>query len=111
MNSAARLLNHGTLSRSWVVTLLIARFQAVLAALVFALSLTALSIVYITNETRSINASLQQSLSDRDRLQLQWGQLLLEKSTWLMQARVQSIAEHNLNMAIPDNKSVVTIDE
>jgi cell division protein FtsL len=111
MNSAARLLNQGMLSRSWVISLLIARFQLVLAALIFALGLTALSIVYVTNETRSLNASLQQSWIDHDRLQIQWGQLLLEKSTWLMQARVQAVAEHSLNMKVPDNKSVVIINE
>jgi len=111
MNSAARLLNQGSLSRGWVFSLILGRFQFALAALTFASILSALSLVYVTNEVRSLNAAIQQSIADRDHLTVEWGQLLLEKSTWLMQARVQKIAEQRLNMVVPNNKSVVMINE
>lgn len=111
MNSAARLLNQGALSRGWVVSVILGRFQGVLAALTFACLLSALSLIYVTNEVRSLHAALQQSVGERDHLTVEWGQLLLEKSTWLMQARVQQVAERRLNMTIPNNKTVVTINE
>lgn len=111
MNSAARLFHQGTLSRGGVVSLVLTKLHLTVAGLVSALLLSALSLVYVTNDARSLNAAIQQSLADRDRLAVEHGQLLLEKTTWLMQARVQNIAENQLGMIVPDNKSVVTIKE
>ena len=111
MNSAARLLNQGSLSRGWVFSLILGRFPVLLTALVGGVLLSALSLIYVTNEVRSLNAALQQSVIDRNHLTVEWGQLLLEKSTWLMQARVQQIAEQQLDMVVPNNASVVTINE
>lgn len=111
MNTAARLFNQGTLSRSWVVSVLLSRTQFLSITLTLAVLTSALSIVYVTNASRSLNASVQQKISEREHLHIQWGQLLLEKSTWIMQARVQRIAEHDLGMVIPNNKAVVIVNE
>lgn len=111
MNTAARVLNQGALSRGWVVSLFFARFHFTVCALVIAMLISALSMIYVTHATRSLNASVQQAFTERDRLHVQWGQLMLEKSTWLMQARVQTIAEQRLGMINSDNRSIVTINE
>lgn len=111
MNAAARLLSKGTLSRSWVVSVILARAQYASLMLMVAVLMSALSIVYVTNTSRSVNASIQQLLSERNRLHVQWGQLLLEKGTWITQARVQHIAEGQLGMVVPDSKSVVIVTE
>lgn len=111
MNTAARLVNQGVLSRSWVISVLLKRSQLPLLAMVISVLLSALSVIYMTNTTRSLNATIQQTLAERERLHVQWGQLLLEKSTWIMQARIQNLAEGKFNMQIPDSKSVVVINE
>lgn len=111
MNAAARLLNHGVLSRAWVFSVFLIRVRLSTLVLMIALLTSALSIVYMTNLTRSLNASLQQSYVENDRLHVQWGQLLLERSTWMMPARVQQVAEEQLGMVIPTHKSVVIIKE
>lgn len=111
MNAAARLLNQGMLSRSWVMSLFLTKTQYALFACMLALLLSALSIVYVTNTTRGFNSAMQQMMADRDQMHIRWGQLLLEKSTWTTQARVQSVAEDKLSMVIPDSKSVVVINE
>ena len=110
MNAAARLLNQGALSRSWVISVFFARFQFVLFSCVFAILISALGLVYMTNTTRSLNANIQQALVERDHIHVQWGQLLLEKSTLLMQARIQDLAEDKLNMVVPEGKAVVVIN-
>src|SRR5689334_6847887 len=110
MNAAARLLNQGALSRSWVVSVFLARFQFVLFSCVFAILISALGLVYVTNTTRSLNASIQQTLVERDRIHVEWRQLLLEKSTLLMQARIQNLAEDKMNMLVPEGKAVVVIN-
>lgn len=110
MNAAARLLNQGVLSRGWVVSVFLTRFDVSLFVLVFAVLISALSLIYVTNSARSLNASIEQSYAEHDQLHIQRGQLLLERSTLTMQARVQDIAEEHLNMVIPEGKAIVIVD-
>jgi cell division protein FtsL len=111
MNAAARLLSHGNLSRSWVVSVILSRAQFSSLVMIIAVLVSALSVVYVTNTARCLNASIQQTLAERNQLHIQWSQLLLEKSTWITPARVQQVAESNLGMVVPDNKSLVIVNE
>lgn len=110
MNAAARLLNQGVLSRGWVVSIFLSRFHFALFIFLIVILMSALSLVYVTNSTRNLNARIQQALVEQDRLHLQWSQLLLEKSTLLMQARIENVAEERLSMVFPDSKTRVMID-
>lgn len=109
MNAAARLLNQSTLSRGWIFSIILSRFQYATFVLILAVTLSALGVVYVTSSTRSLNAAIQQTLAERDQLHIHWGQLLLERGTWAMQARIQRIAEEKLGMVIPDSKSILII--
>ncbi|HLF67170.1 MAG TPA: cell division protein FtsL, partial [Gammaproteobacteria bacterium] len=60
---------------------------------------------------RDMHAALHQGRYDNSRLYLQEEQLLLERGTLGMQARVQRVAEHALNMMMPNHQSVVMIHE
>lgn len=111
MNAAARLLTQSHISRTWVISVLVSNIQFNRIVLILGVLISALSTIYVTNNTRSLHASLQQTVSERERLHIEWGQLLLEKSTWTVQSRVQNIAEEKLNMMVPDNKSIVIIKE
>ena len=73
--------------------------------------ISALSIIYVTHVTRIMHAGYQHNLVLQDRLHVERGQLLLERGTWMMQARIQQIAEKDLGMMIPNHKSVVIIHE
>lgn len=109
MNSAARFSNQGSLFRGIALTLLLSKTQVLMMSLILTLLTSALSVVYVTNATRTLNAGYQQKLVERDRLHVQQGQLLLERSTWMVQARVQQIAEKKLGMVMPDSKSILII--
>jgi cell division protein FtsL len=111
MNAAARLVHQSVLSRHLVWTHFISRRQLSIAVLVLAVLLSALSIIYVTHVTRILHAAYQHNLAEQGKLHLQHGQLLLERSTWLMQSRIQHFAENNLGMIIPDHKSVMIIHE
>jgi len=110
MNAAARLYHQGGLSRSWVFSILWARLEFSLFALIFSVLMSALSLIYVTNSVRGLNAGMQQSLIEHDQLHIQQGQLLLEKSTLMMQAHIQKVAEKNLEMVVPDTKTVIMVD-
>ena len=109
MNAAARFASQGAVTRSVTLTLsgLRTYFSTIFLTLVVLTS--ALSLVYVTNYSRSLNAALQQAATESDQLRIQWGQLLLEKSTWVVQARVQRVAEDKLGMVIPDSKSIMIL--
>lgn len=109
MNAAARLVKQGSLSRSWVISVVLARTQYATLTLVAGVLISALSVVYVTNMSRTLTANIQQLLVERDHLHVQWGQLLLEKGAWITPSRVQRVAEANLDMTIPNSKSVVMV--
>jgi cell division protein FtsL len=110
MNAAARLVNHhGALSRSWVVSVFLTKYHFMLFTLIITTLVSSLGLVYVTNETRSLNANLQKLVNERDRLHVEWGQLLLERSTLTIEPRIQNFAEKRLNMVFPEGKKVVQI--
>jgi cell division protein FtsL len=109
MNAAARFLNHGVLSRGWAISIFLSRAQISTLVLIIGVLTSALSIVYVTNNSRSLNANLQQTFVERDHYHVQWGQLLLERSTWVLQSRVQQIAEEQLDMQTPTTSSIKII--
>jgi len=111
MNAAARLFNQGELSRGWVVSIFFTRFQYSIGVMILFIVVSALSLIYVTNCTRSLNANLHQLSLEQDHLQITRGQLLLEKSSLTMQARIQTLAERQLNMVVPDGKSVIVVKE
>jgi cell division protein FtsL len=70
----------------------------VLGALVF---LSALKVVTTRYETRLLVMALQALKTQRDDLEREWTQLLLEQSTWSTHGRVEDLARSRLNMTVP----------
>lgn len=111
MNAAGRLVHQGTLSRHLVFVQLLSRQQLFMLTLALVVFLSAFSVIYVTHLTREMHATYAQNMTEQDRMHVQRGQLLLERSTWMMQARVQKMAETQLDMIIPNHKSVVIVHE
>jgi cell division protein FtsL len=86
------------------------RLQPVLLGVLGALTLaTALGVVYARFETRSRFVELQRLYAARDELQVEWGQLQLEQSTWTTHGRFDKVARERLGMRIPLQSSVVVL--
>lgn len=111
MNAAGRLVHQGVLYRHLVLTHLLTRRQLALVLLASAIILSLLSTIYVTHITREMHANVQRQLQEMERLSVLRGQLLLERSTWMMQARIQQIAEKKLGMIMPNQQSVVIVRE
>jgi cell division protein FtsL len=74
-----------------------------LDALLFVLLLLcALAVVTSQNEARRLFAELQDEENRSRELEIQFGQLQLEQSTWAMQSRIEQIASKQLGMRVPD---------
>lgn len=110
MNAAARFLKQHSLSRGWAFSLLLSRAQVSTLTVLFGVLVSALSVIYVTNVTRGVNSNLQIAIAEQDQIQMQWNQLLLEKSTWTVPARVQQIAEESDGMHVPDAKSIIVVN-
>ena len=52
-------------------------------------------------EARNLLAELQQETDRAQQMEVEWGQLQLEQSTWAMPARVDKIAVNKLQMRAP----------
>jgi len=83
------------------------RFWLLFGALVAASMLTALGVVYTTYTSRHLLNSLQDLEKSRNRLQVEWNQLLLEQGSLVAQGKVEDTAIAQLGMEVPDMNKVV----
>jgi cell division protein FtsL len=77
--------------------------------LVVAIFATLLGIVYFKDFNRRLFINYQESQQLTSQLNTNYAKLLLEKSAWARQARVQMIAEQRLAMEIPSQAQVVMV--
>ena len=70
----------------------------VLAALVVA---SAIACVYARHESRSQFSQLQSLIAQRDALEVDWGRLQIEQSTWSTHSRVEGLARKKMHMRNP----------
>ena len=61
----------------------------------------ALSVVTSQHRARKLYVELQREQELAKQLEIEWGQLQLEQSTWAMQARIEKIASGQLMMRVP----------
>ena len=81
--------------------------RAVMGLLLLAVLLSAFAVIDARHENRVLFAQLQQLRQQRDALNVEWGQLLLEQSTWSTHARIEQMAPQKLDMEIPQHVEIV----
>ena len=111
MNAAGRLVHQNLITRHFISMLFLIKQRMLMTLLAFAVVFSAISVIYVTHHSRVLHAEIEHQLIERDRLQSQRAQLLLERGTWMMQARIQKYAEKKLEMVIPSHESIVVIHE
>ncbi|MFM1896711.1 MAG: hypothetical protein RLZZ385_1785 [Pseudomonadota bacterium] len=67
------------------------------------------SVVRVTHEHRSLFNELQQLRGQANQLQVQWGQLLIEQSTFGLEGRIEQKATVELRMVLPALDSIVMV--
>jgi cell division protein FtsL len=73
--------------------------------LLVAVVLCALSVVTSQHKARKLFIELQKEKEHAQQMEVEWGQLQLEQSTWAAPARVEQVAE-KLQMQLPKNGQV-----
>lgn len=71
--------------------------------------LSALSVVYVKDLNRRLFIQYQAEQVRNNQFDVEWGQLLLEQSTWATQARVQAIAQQKLEMIFPSQNEIIML--
>ncbi len=79
------------------------------AALVIAVMVSALAVVYLRQRNRMDFVELQAFQSERDNLNIERGKLLLEEGTWSEHRRIEEIARTRLGMAPPAQDQVIIV--
>lgn len=70
-------------------------------ALGLAVVASAVATVYAKHESRKLYSELQVLQRERDQLEMEWGQLQIEQSTWSTHARVERMAREEIGMGEP----------
>lgn len=83
--------------------------RAMVALLVTAVFLSALAVIDARHENRMLFAQLQQLRQQGDQINIEWGQLLLEQSTWSTHARIEQMAAQKLSMEMPQHPEIVVV--
>lgn len=74
-----------------------------------ALIVSAMSLVYIRQQSRLAFIELHELDRQRDALDVEYGRLLLERATWSLNDMVAREAAERLSMHRPDPDSIVTL--
>lgn len=74
--------------------------------LLLAVIACALGVVTSQHKARKLFVELQKEKDQAQQMEVEWGQLQLEQSTWAMPARVEQIAARQLHMQMPKQGQV-----
>ena len=77
--------------------------------LLLALMASAIAVVQLKHETRQRFVELQALQAQRDALNVEWGQLLLEEGAWSQHRRVEVLARTRIGMSVPDPRNVAVV--
>jgi cell division protein FtsL len=71
---------------------------------------SALALIYTKHESRKLFIELEQLTSERDELNIEWGQLQIEQSTWATHARIEMVALKELSLGRPESSEIFVIE-
>lgn len=79
------------------------------AAIVLALVASSVAVAYSVHKSRLNLAQLQSLQEERDNLEVEWGQLLLEQQAWGAYGRIGKVAVDELGMRSPAPHEVMMV--
>jgi cell division protein FtsL len=108
MNAATRVVVHGEdFGRSEPLVVRLPESRVIFLLVVVLLS--ALAFIYVKDLNRRLFIEYQQEQHQGEQLTVETNRLLLEQSAWASQARVQQVAEQQLNMQLPSTRDIIML--
>lgn len=84
-----------------------ARLNLILVALAL---ISALAVVSINHRARKLVIEYERETQRMRDLEVEWGQLQLEQSTWATHARIEEIARQKLGMHVPRTGQIIVVE-
>lgn len=112
MNAAARALTQGitiATSPAHIRALVLSRQTTMTFMLILTIVISALSVITLSDSNRKMVGELSSLQQDRNIIQTEYGQLLLEKNTWAAPSRVERAAKQDDGLVFPNAQKVVII--
>ncbi len=81
----------------------------ILSVLLPILLLSALTVIYCKNYSRSIFIEIERQERALDQYEVEWGQMQLELSTLAEQNRIEAIAKARLKLVMPPRENIIYI--
>ena len=81
------------------------------AMLAIAVIATAIACVYARHESRKQFTALQVLIGERDTLEVEWGRLQIEQSTWSTHSRVERLARRKMKMRNPGAAEIMVVQK
>ena len=81
-----------------------------ISVFVTACVLSALAIVYTKHDSRKLFIELENLVTERDALNIEWGQLQIEQSTWATHARIERVAVDEMSLIRPQAEEIYVIE-
>jgi cell division protein FtsL len=69
-----------------------------------------MALIYTKHESRKLFVELEALTHDRDELNIEWGQLQIEQSTWATHARIEQVATDDLSLVRPQPTDIFVIE-
>jgi cell division protein FtsL len=79
--------------------------------LAVAVAVSGLWLIRIEHDARQRFVELEELNREQDRLQIDWGRLQLEQSTWATHSRIEGLARERLNLGAPKTEQIVVVSE
>ena len=86
--------------------------QPLVLVIVFAVVcvVSALALIKTKHEARKLFVELETLTDERDELNIEWGQLQIEQSTWATHARIEQVATDDLSLVRPESTEIYVIE-
>ena len=72
---------------------------------------SAAAVVQLKHRERTLFVELERLANERDRLNIEWGRLQLEQSTWSAHGFVEQVATRQLRMTMPQATEVKIVQQ
>ena len=69
-----------------------------------------MALIYTKHESRKLFIELEGLTHERDELNIEWGQLQIEQSTWATHARIERVATGDLSLVRPVSTEIYVIE-
>ena len=79
-------------------------------ALALVCVISAIALIFTKHESRKLFIELERLSDERDELNIEWGQLQIEQSTWATHARIEQVATGRLRLSRPATEDIYVIE-